>query len=428
MKPVDHPSVSTEQSAVRDAPTCYLQWRGKSAYIDGKEGLFHQLASLGVAFAEAHNLRRTFVLPTDEFCIPSKHSAMGTLETSIGQHRRACRAWEELFDLPLLSHFGIRLTKPAQVPAYLFRPLGAGAANFSWADDTRLAAARYPCGPDARLITRLTRGYWFMHSRYVNAAELRRELFANIGAPLQCTDSWIVEIHRHWSTNYLRSGLFYAPHIKAAAAAIVRAMGMPYMAVHLRRGDRLTDAHLTSSSRESRENMTRAIELRSALIASFPPGVPVYVGSTEPLAFFSPLRSAPFEIFFASNFTNVFEAHGINDNIALFAVESLVFLGAAKLLETFASLLAPFFEACFPAVATEATAREVCDDDGVLLGSKACTTRKHGVQFGAACVRRPECTMVPRSCPRVAPRHNTTYDPICPRKGPRHDRRLPHGR
>lgn len=404
---------------------CYLQWRYlHHKHADSKEGLFHQLASLGVAFAEAHRLRRKFVLPASEFCIPSKHSAMSTLEPGAHSNvqRLTCRAWGELLDLPLLSHFGIHLVAPENVPTRLFGLF----ANISWTDNSVQVETRYPCGPNTRLITRVTRGFWYMQSPYVNASRLRSQLFAVVDAPMQCPDPWVVSVHRHWTLNYLRSGLFYAPKIKAAAAAIVHALGTPYMAVHLRRGDRLADKGVWGSSSEQRSNMTSALELRGALEAYFPPGIPVYIGSTEPLAFFAPLRGAPFQVFFASNFTEILESNGINDNMALFAVESLVFIGSDKLLETFTSLLPPFYEGCFPALATEARAHQACTEDSMMLGSKACAANHLGVRFGAACVRRPECTLLPRSCPRNAPQQNTTYHPMrCHTPRPAPQRRHP---
>lgn len=372
---------------------CYLQWwRRRGGWLDGNEGLLHQLSSLGVALAEAHYLRRTMVLPTEEFCLPGKHTqhvAGQTIATTFNSSA-TCFDYDELFDLELLSKF-VRVVRPSQLP----KLDDSSIAQVIGTAKSEEMHARYPCGArHAVLLRRETNGFWFMRSLVVNGSTLRRHLLHSMGA--LGIDSPAAD--RHWIQEFLRSGLFYAPRIKAAAREIATQLGGAYMAVHLRRGDRLTDKNAAPGIAPiERVNMTRPDALMTLMSESFPRRAPVYIGTTEPLSFFQLLRStSDFPLYFSANFSSVLHAHNISNNALLFAVENLIFLGAAKFLETFRTLLGGFFLSCFPA--TNLRAQNQCDEHALMRGSAACNLIKHGVRYGGVCVRQKLCSLVPPRC------------------------------
>ena len=123
---------------------CYLQWwRRRGGWLDGNEGLLHQLSSLGVALAEAHYLRRTMVLPTEEFCLPGKHTqhvAGQTIATTFNSSA-TCFDYDELFDLELLSKF-VRVVRPSQLP----KLDDSSIAQVIGTAKSEEMHARYPCG------------------------------------------------------------------------------------------------------------------------------------------------------------------------------------------------------------------------------------------------------------------------------------------
>ena len=63
-----------------------------------------------------------------------------------------------------------------------------------------------------------------------------------------------------------------------------------------------------------------------------PRGATLYVGSTEAAPFFSPLAGV-WNLLFASNFSE--PLRGVSNNYALYAIESLLFVGADVYMETF---------------------------------------------------------------------------------------------
>ena len=86
------------------------------------------------------------------------------------------------------------------------------------------------------------------------------------------------------SMNWLRSGLFFAPELKAAAAAIRARMGGRYVVVHVRRGDKLRDegGFAARVAPALRDNLTRpAAILRALELWGFARGSTVYVASSD---------------------------------------------------------------------------------------------------------------------------------------------------
>ena len=77
----------------------------------------------------------------------------------------------------------------------------------------------------------------------------------------------------------LRSGLFFARHIKEAAAAVQARIGGSYVSMHVRRSDKLTAC--TPEECTKRDEATRPAALLRALDLWFPRGTHVYIGSTE---------------------------------------------------------------------------------------------------------------------------------------------------
>jgi len=195
----------------------------------------------------------------------------------------------------------------------------------------------------------------------------------------------------------LRSGLFYSPRIKAAAAAIRSRIGAEYVSVHVRRSDKLTAC--SPRDCEIRDVSTRPEGIQRALQLWFPLGTHVYIGSTERPDFFAPMRDS-YKLHFAEDFRS--ELVNITNNYALYAVETLLFFGSLASVETLGYSTGWFIDACFPAMQLrnrltkpgtnrrtprdESTNRSVsveCRDQSSLL--------VNGVLYGQACVSNPPC-------------------------------------
>ena len=93
------------------------------------------------------------------------------------------------------------------------------------------------------------------------------------------------------------------------------------------------------------------------------PGATLYVGTTEPPSFFegSPLART-YRLLFASNFTSLL-AEKVDNNYALYAVESLLFVGAELYVETYGYTRGNYMRGCWPYAA-----RDVAEAGGHSLG------------------------------------------------------------
>ena len=335
---------------------------------DAKEGLLHQLASLGSALGEAFHYGRTFILPANRFCLPKQHANSSTVAAA----REQCVDMPDLLDLQLMAQHGMPTRPPTPLPPFNATPI-----------DNAIAHA--PCNSSNALVRRDTgNDYWFAVGYWTDCKALRRALSAGDEPPFA---SKAIAKDRHVCSSVLKSGIYFTPRVKAAAAAIVAHLGELYMAVHLRRGDRNTSP--------TTNNLTKVGALADFMHSSFPPGATVYIGSTEPLRYFAPLiDAAHFRLFFATNFSSTLEAHGITNNLLLFAVELLVFYGSAKYVETLEGQVVNFFRSCFPA--TQAgRGNTSCSEADAMRGASACTTVSEGVRYGGACASRLGCSLVP---------------------------------
>ena len=77
-----------------------------------------------------------------------------------------------------------------------------------------------------------------------------------------------------------------------------------------------------------------------------PPAARLYIGTTERPDFFLGAMSQSYRLLFASNFSE--QLQSIRNNYALYAVESLLFVGADLYMETFGYTRGNFMRGCFP--------------------------------------------------------------------------------
>ena len=96
-----------------------------------------------------------------------------------------------------------------------------------------------------------------------------------------------------------------------------------------------------------RDQETRPEAIARTLRLWLPPGSRVYIGSTEPPAFFAPLRRS-FRLHFAEDFGR--QLSNITNNYALYAVETLVFFASQMSVESLSFQSSWFVDACFPAI------------------------------------------------------------------------------
>jgi hypothetical protein len=154
----------------------------------------------------------------------------------------------------------------------------------------------------------------------------------------------------------------------------------------------------------SAANTTEPLALLQAFSTWFAPKAVIYVGTDERDAetFFAPVQ-AQRTVYHALNFSRILRAHGVDNNYASYAVERLLFYGAAAHAETTGNSHAWFRQACFPAFVTMQRIREQSTQH-----TAPCGVEVDGVFFGKACgaTGRPRCGamhLVPRisSCSRV---------------------------
>jgi len=325
-----------------------LEWQPWRS--DRVMGLNHQLAALSCAIAEAFYLNRTLVFPS-ALCLDVKHEARW--HTAGRKPSASCvgEGHTTGFGVPTSSLLDLRAIGRL-VPLELRRldlPSSGSTANISafdidrsWRSDR--VARELPC-ERAPLVRRRVSGYWFRPCAYniVQCDALTAALDSAVDARgrLRASQSGNALVPQ----GLLRSGIFYAAPIRAAAAAVRRALGGPYAAVHVRRSDRLK----IGCGREcaQADALTRPNELLARLQLWYPPGTVLYVGSTEPPSYFAALR-AHFNLSFAEDF-RASALSSLESNYALYAAETLIFFGAGSMVETFGYSTAWISHACFPA-------------------------------------------------------------------------------
>ena len=312
---------------------CFLEW---SPYLkDRTMGLNHQAASLSCALGEAFFLNRTLLLP-DSICLFALHTERWRGAGQPSGER--CVPMGEVWDVPLLSQL---------VPIQLVpHNLSAAAAATTATRGGRAAAAaagsvvsvgkgwtsarvrsQHPCHPASPterrvlLVRRQVESFWFQQCtrRITDHRSLAQRVNELLGAPASAPRPMNI---------LLRSGLFFARHIKEAAAAVQAHIGGSYVSLHVRRSDKLTAC--TPEDCRTRDEATRPAALLRALDLWFPRGTHVYIGSTERPAYFELLRER-YTLHFAEDYLhelNNVTRGAVSNNYALYALETLLFFGS----------------------------------------------------------------------------------------------------
>ena len=127
----------------------------------------------------------------------------------------------------------------------------------------------------------------------------------------------------------LRSGLFYAQHLKRAAARFVRAWAMHMLCcTYVERIALPLAVHSLACVSVMSHSASCALR---ALRRFFAEQTTVYIASTEKPGFFSALRP-PYNLKFAEDFPAEFA--NLTNNYELYAIESLLSFGAGAYMET----------------------------------------------------------------------------------------------
>ena len=312
---------------------CFLEW---TPYLkDRTMGLNHQAASLSCALGEAFFLNRTLLLP-DSICLFALHTERWRGDGQPSGER--CVPLGEVWDVPLLS----RLVPVQLVP----HNLSAAAAATTATRGGRAAAvaagsvvsvgkgwtservrSEHPCHPAspterrALLVRRQVESFWFQQCtrRISDHRSLAQRVNELLGAPASAPRPMNI---------LLRSGLFFARHIKEAAAAVQARIGGSYVSMHVRRSDKLTAC--PPEECKARDEATRPAALLRALDLWFPRGTHVYIGSTERPAYFERLRGR-YTLHFAEDYAeelNNATRGAVSNNYALYALETLLFFGS----------------------------------------------------------------------------------------------------
>lgn len=298
-------------------------------------GLNHQAASLSCALGEAFFLNRTLLLP-DSICLFALHTERWRGAGQPSGER--CVPLGEVWDVPLLS----RLVPVKLVPYNL--SAAAAATTATRGGRTAAAAAgsvvsvgkgwtservrsEHPCHPAspterrALLVRRQVESFWFQQCtrRISDHRSLAQRVNELLGAPASAPRPMNI---------LLRSGLFFARHIKEAAAAVQARIGGSYVSMHVRRSDKLTAC--MPEECKARDEATRPAALLRALDLWFPRGTHVYIGSTERPAYFERLRER-YTLHFAEDYAeelNNVTRGAVSNNYALYALETLLFFGS----------------------------------------------------------------------------------------------------
>ena len=249
-------------------------------------GLNHQMASLSCALGEAFRLGRTLLLPA-QICLFALHTERWSDGGGPGQR---CVPITDLFDLNRLSHL-VPVTISANDSTRLFRPAHTARVGAGWS--SKRVELEHPCvAGGARLVRRHVDTFWFQQCarRHTDYNALAARLNLLVGAAPNAPKPLNI---------ILRSGLYFSPAVKAAAAAIRAAIGGPYASLHVRRSDKLTarsheaivggqkvsvPAACNPEDCRTRDLLTRPPAIERSLLMWLPPGSHVYIGSTEPVS------------------------------------------------------------------------------------------------------------------------------------------------
>ncbi|KAL1529702.1 hypothetical protein AB1Y20_000641 [Prymnesium parvum] len=365
-------------------------------------GLNHQMASLSCSMSEAFYLRRTLVLPPT-ICLFGLHRERWPEKASSAH---SCVPIDELFDTLRLSQLVpiyLRSNRTGWARSLFPQTSVAHVPSKGWSSERVLR--EYPCGGAAKLVRRHVESFWFAQCtrNVVNTDALATALNHLVGAPPNAAKPMNV---------LLRSGLFFAPSIKAAAALIRARIGGGYASIHVRRSDKLTAC--TPADCATRDALTRPEAVLRALRLWIPLQSHLYVGSTEKPAFFAPLRPH-FKLHFSDDFPA--ETANITNNYALYAMETLIFFGSVASVETFGYATSWFADACFPAAGLKGSKSQPSASLAERRGASAVDvqcrdgggTLVNGVLYGRACTNNPPCgrkmALVPSpiSCGRLLP-------------------------
>jgi len=298
---------------------------------DERMGLNHQMSSLSCAMNEASYLRRTLLLPPT-MCIDSGHNKK--------RGGARCVPLDSLFDLQLLQSFvSVSLANASSAAdAESFTTVGPSCGS-------RCAAAEYKCRRHPRLQRRVHSGFWFQAclQHRVDTSALTRRAEQRLTLP----SGFSYDDDTAPSLALLRSGLFFSRPLKAAARRIRARIGGPYHSVHLRRSDKLAACRPSPQCASQRDAATRPDAVLRLVRRWVAPGATLYIGTTEPPAFFegTPL-AASYRLLFASNFTD--ELAPLDNNYAVYAVESLLFVGAELYVETYGYTRGNYMRGCWP--------------------------------------------------------------------------------
>ena len=234
---------------------CLLEWHPYTK--DRTMGLNHQFASLSCAIAEAHYLGRTLLIP-DRMCLFGLHTSRWPGKVKPGER---CVPMDEVIDVALLSRLvPVALrdhTNRTRHRADRARVIVV--SGRAW--NSERVKREHPCraGEPPTLVRRHTDGFWFSQCtrRTTDSSAVIDAVYASYGGSAQS--------RRHYPrpiNTLLRSGLFHAPAIKQAAAAVRAAIGGPYGAIHVRRSDKLIAC--TPRDCKTRDELTRPAAIESA--------------------------------------------------------------------------------------------------------------------------------------------------------------------
>ena len=185
-------------------------------------------------------------------------------------------------------------------------------------------------------------GFWFSPCLRggVNTAHLAWRAQARLGRSEPYSDDTAP------SLALLRSWLFYSRQLKAVARRIRRRIGGEYSSLHLRRSDKIKPPFCRPAECRMRNVSTQQLAVLKLMHRWVPSGATLYIGSTEPPRFFEGPMAQTYQLLFASNFSQ--QLAGVRNNYALYAIESLLFVGADLYVETFGYTRGNYMRGCFP--------------------------------------------------------------------------------
>ena len=366
-------------AAERMEPQCFLEWTPWAD--DGQCGMSHQLSSLSCALGEAYYLGRTLLLPHGGMC-SQRNSGSGTDSPRWGRGEDHCVPWSHLLDLSLLSALvGVREDRLENST-----PTVVVTGSVSSPEVRKM----FPCTAATRLLRRelpLTQSFRF----WFGMCQTHR---TNSHALIQHLSKLAVKRSPILTSvlGLLKSGLWFSQAIKAAArkmVARIHARAGAFAAIHVRRGDRLTRAGGCSADCD---NLTQPAALQRALSLWFPANTALFVLSDQRPDFFLPMRlevHGAYRLHFADDHRELLQRQGIVSAFQLFAVETLVRLGAQAYVETYAYYRA---EGCWPLLANPSPSRQrqsgfVVDEckGGRVYAAVNASAQINGVYFGGAC-------------------------------------------